>query len=316
MNVLRKIEPSPDIAEIQVCEIACDYRIESRVLSGEIRGVDVHVMVQVWPIIAGGVRARRPNVTRVRITKDLDEPVFVIPLFVGGIGGELFHAVLVAAQILAEGVGMIEEGDRVVQGLERALINLIEVGLAQTDLGGINVEGHDSGCDTQRIQSRIGLVHLGLNRTVLSGDLVHFGDGGAVDLLDADMVGVGIGRGKNRVGDDPVEDCTAASAARPFIETPGALGIGVLVSLPLPGWIFDVFDPVGEVDNFSADFRLGCGGTGKFPLVKVIHADGGPGDEHEFRLGHPIVKRMAQQAVVFLDGGEIMAPGVAMTLRI
>ena len=149
------------------------------------------------------------------------------------------------------------------------------------------------------------------------GDLAQFGDGGAIDLCNAAVSRVRIHVRQQRVAYDPIEECTLAGAAAPFGQTPGACFLRVLVALPLASGVFDVGVAIGQIYNFGSRAGPSGGGGGEFAFILVIHLyHVGAAQIDSFRPGDPDEVRITQQPIVVLDGAQIMAPGVAVALRI
>ena len=112
-----------------------------RRLAVQFQRVYIHVMIDVGAVVAGRISARRADVTRIRVTEDLDHAVLVVAFLLIHVAGEIIHGVLQGAQGLRELIGVIEHGNGVVHCGDGAVINLFEMGLAGGDLRRIDVEG-------------------------------------------------------------------------------------------------------------------------------------------------------------------------------
>src|SRR5262249_43142733 len=136
------------------------------------------------------------------------------------------------------------------------------------------------------------------------------------DLLDACMIGIGIGAGQDGITNEPIKISTLSSAAAPFVYPPGTVSAGVFVTLILALRIIDVSGTVSEVDNLSA--RSGFGGSSgrKLALIKIVDLHGGAIDEDSIRARDPSEPRMAEQFVISSQCGQIVPPGIAVSLRI
>src|SRR5262245_20639878 len=73
---------------------------------------------------------------------------------------------------------------------------------------------------------------------------------------------------------------------------------------------------VFEIHNLASGPGLGGGGPREFAFVEEVDRYSHTRDEDIFGAGLPGVLGVAQEAVVGLDGSEIVAPAVAVPLRI
>ncbi len=290
---------------------------EVELAARERRHVHVHVVVDVGTVVAGGISAARTDVVGIGIAVDLDHLVGEVGFLFNRVLVELVRIVLGAAQLVAQLVGVVPDVDRVLQGHQGAFVDLLELGLVEgrVEPGRVDVEGHHVLREAERIQSGVGLVDLALHVLVLRGDLVEMADGGTLDLLDTDVAGIGILRRHHRVDGHPIKIGTHAGAATPLREAPGALGLGVVIALPLPGGIGHEGLAIGQVHDLGTGAGLRCRGFRKLAFVEEIHLQRHA--RHLHRLGPwiPREEGMAQQAVIDLGAGEVMAPGIAVALR-
>jgi hypothetical protein len=111
----------------------------------------------------------------------------------------------------------------------RALVDLFVVRFAGLEFGGRNVEGDGAGAEAEGIQVGVGVVDRGLEVSAKRGEFASSRDGGAVDDLDAGVVGVGVLVGEDGVADDPVIVGALGGAGGPLVEAPvaGDAGAGV-----------------------------------------------------------------------------------------
>jgi hypothetical protein len=117
--------------------------------SGQVGLVDVHVVIDVGPVVVGRVGTAGTDVGVVRIAVDLDQPIPVVDLLIEVVGIDLFGAVLRAPDELGQQVRVVVGRDCVVERLLRALEDLLEVGLALdrgTDVeeARVDVERHNT----------------------------------------------------------------------------------------------------------------------------------------------------------------------------
>ena len=85
---------------------------------------------------------------------------------------------------------MIEHGDRVIQRRHRAIIDLLEVGLAGGNLSRVNIEGNDVLGQTQGIQAGVGLIHLRLDVIEGRSHIAELRYRCPINLLDAGVGGI------------------------------------------------------------------------------------------------------------------------------
>ena len=141
----------------------------------------------------------------------------------------------------------------------------------------IDVERHDALGEAQRIQARRRPGRPGSGRVGPGRDFVQLRARSAVDLLDAGVLGIRIDARQDGVADHPVEVGALAGRRGPFGHTPGAVGVRVLVALPLAGRILDVVAAIGQVHDLGAGLGLGGGGAGELALVEEVDLDGDAG---------------------------------------
>src|SRR5439155_13898324 len=104
-------------------------------------------------------------------------------------------------------------------------------------------------------------------------------------------------------------------ATGPLGQPPSAIGVCVLIALPLSGRVFHVGTAIGQVHDFGSGSSARCCRGRKLSFVEVVNRYRHAADEHRFDSWHPGEVRISQQPVIILDGAEIVAPSVAMTLR-
>ncbi len=277
-----------------------DRLARPRRLADELGGVDDHVVVEVRVVIGRRVDAAAADV--VGVAEDLDQAVAQVALLVFDVAREVDQGVLVAAQGLGQLVGVVEDRHRPRQGFAGAFLDLLEVGQAldsraDVEKGGVDVEGHHAARQAEGIEAGVGAVEGGLDLAVVLGDLGDFRHPGAVDLADLgeargyqnavvaqEGLEIGVERavhrsrllplvGQERVGRHPVEVGAVAGAARPARQSPGALGIRVLVALPLAG---RVAGGAGHPHHLEAD-RQRPGVEALVVVERQGHVAGGPG---------------------------------------
>ena len=122
-------------------------------LAVKLDGVDIHPVIKVRAVVAAGEGGAGADVAGMRVAEGFDQAVFVVALLVVRVLGELLDRVLVAAEELGGLVGLVPHGHGVVHGLERAVLDLLEVSLAGGDLGRVNVEGHRALGQAERVHA-------------------------------------------------------------------------------------------------------------------------------------------------------------------
>ena len=225
-------------------------------------------------------------------------------------------------------VGAFEGSPGVVGGGDSPFVDLLEVGQtlgrwpANLRRGshrverGVDIKGHDVRRQSQRVEPVVGLVVDGLDFAEVPGKGGEVEHGGAVDFLEGVVLDVGILGGQQGIGGDPVQQCSLPGAARPAIDSPGAVGVDVGVTLPLAIRVFDVTGAIGQVDDLSAALGAGGGGLGKLALVEVVDVEDHVEQVVAFGARDPVEVGMLQELVMGFECGEVVAPGVAVSLRI
>jgi hypothetical protein len=231
--------------------------------SGQAEDVDVLEVVEVGAVVALRIGFAGADVVRVGDSEDLDETVSVVAFAGVDRGAEVFEGVGLAAEELGLVLGTGEDAGGVADQAEGAVVDLFEVGAAGVGLGGGDVEGHRVRVEAERVEAAVGAVDFALDLGEAADDFVEFGDGGAVDDLDADVIGVGVLVGEEGVGDGPIEEGGLADAAAPFGEAPGAVGAGVTEAGGVGGGggggggVFVVELAMGEFDDLDAGAGAG-----------------------------------------------------------
>src|SRR5207245_4097097 len=141
--------------------------------------------------------------------------------------------------------------DRGVHRSDGAIVNLFEVSFALTNLRRIDVEWNHILGEAKWVQTSIGLVNFSLDVVQGRSDVAKLGDGRAVDLLDSSVGGIRVCVGQQSIGGNPIEVSSLPRATGPLGQPPSAIGVCVLIALPLSGRVFHVGTAIGQVHDFG-----------------------------------------------------------------
>ena len=287
--------------------------------------VEDHVVDEVGSVVALGVGAGDADVVGVGVAVDLDEAVLEGDLFLLRGGDGLGGGVVLLAERGGGFLGGGEGGLGALEGGEGAVVDLLEVALAGVESGGGEVERDRVFVESQRVQPGVGAVKARLDVGEGGGDLADGGGVGAVDDVEArggrvvfaaDLQQVRHGVEEEGVGDGPVEVGALAGAGGPAVDVPAAVGVGVGGPAFEAARAEGVVAAGGEADDVGAGAGLGGGGGGEGFFVEVVDADGGVADEGGAGDGVPAEVGVGEEGVVGGEGGEVVAPGVAVALRV
>lgn len=238
--------------------------------AGDLGAIGVHIMVEIGTVVAIRVSTSGADVIAVGIAEHFDESVFEIGFAFDDVLLEIGDGIGLASEELAGVIGVIEDRDGVIEGADGAIVDLFEMRAILRNENGIEIEGDDIFSQAERVKTGVGFIDLILDIDESGGDIAKFGDGGAIDLLDAGVGGLWIESGEEGVAGGPVEESGLAGAGAPFRKAPSAVGIRIAVALPLSIGIFDVSSAVGEIDDFGAGLGACGGGFGELAFVEVI----------------------------------------------
>ena len=161
-QILRGDDKGNGVADVNKLPICTNSGIEDRhgkslcrgrVLSDDLRRVDIIVVIYVGAVIARRIRPARTDVIAVGITEDFDQPAVEIRFSIRHRFLEISNAIGLASQQLSGIIGIVEHGDGVVHRCNSALINLLEVGFPLGNLSGIDIERNHVLRQSQRIQA-------------------------------------------------------------------------------------------------------------------------------------------------------------------
>jgi len=144
--------------------------------------------------------------------------VAVIEFLVADGDREVGNGILLLPEFAAQEGGAVEGGFRVLQGLDGAGIELVEVGVPverSQDLGGIDIEGNDAIGEAERVESGVGTDDGADDGLGFGDELGEFDDGGSVDPLNPGVGGVGVDGRQDGIAGDPVEVSAGGGAVSP-----------------------------------------------------------------------------------------------------
>ena len=216
--------------------------------------------------------------------------------------------------------GLIKGPLGVVRRPEGPVVDLLVVTLARLELGRGNVEGDGPGTEPEGIEPRIRVVQGGLQAAPGQGDFLQRGDRAAVDDGDARVFRIVILVRQKRIAHHPIEITALEGTGRPFIHPPvarhpsPAVVDAVAQGAPTGRRVVFVTLPIGQREHLLGRARQRTGRIGKLALVKVIDRHRLPQDRHGLNPRRPREVAILEQFVVALNGGEIMAVGIPVTL--
>ena len=173
---------------------------------------------QIRADVALSVYFTRSDCPGIRAAENVDQLVDIGPLLLRDDAGVVVDLILLVAQG-ARHRGSLGEGPvRIVEGLKGPTVNLLEVRLAGQHLAGRDIKGDRPGAQAKRIEVCVGIVDGGLEgrRGRRKGREGRYG--GAVNLLNAGVVGVLFGY--QRVAHGPVVVGALGAAAHPLVQSP------------------------------------------------------------------------------------------------
>ena len=286
-------------------------------------GLHVVVVVDVGSGIPLRIRLARADVVIVRIAVDFDEAALDGGLFIGDHVLEVAGRVLVP-ETVRRALHTVEDVLRHLRRPARTVHDLLEVRLAGVDFARRDVERNRIVRKPEGIEPRIGIVGCGLYLARACGDRADFERRLAVEHADKTQL-VGRAARQERVGDGPVVVGAEVGARRPFVGAPRAGAGAARVILP-DRLVLGVEPSVLSADTVVPAERIGhdlLAGAGlrlrrlrKALFVEIADGDLGLSGKDALDLRLPAEIGMPQQRVVALHGGKIVAPCVAVALRI
>ena len=193
------------------------------------------------------------------------------------------------------------------------------MGFARLELSRGNIERDGAGTETQRVEAGIRAVEGRLQRSSNHGDFRQSGDGVTVDTLHARLVRVDVQIRQHGIASEPVEVGALDGAGSPFVDTPvtAYTGIGVVAAVaelgPTRGSIL-VGLAIGQVEDLLGGSRHAGRGIRELSLVVIVDRHGLAEDRDCLGAGRPSEFRALKEAVVALNGGEIVTIGVTVPL--
>ena len=200
-----------------------------------------------------------------------------------------------------------------------AVVNLLKVRAAEDTVHPeirIDVKRHGLGRDTQWIETAVRLVQSHLDLVQVRGDHADITILLAVYLLDTRERLVRMHGRQERIGGEPVKVGPLPGAAGPVLDAPGAVLVHIGVALPLGCLILHVILAVGVADNLRASLGLLRREGGELTLVEEVHLHHDVVEVVELGARDPVEVGMTQEVVLLGERGEVVAPGIAMALRI
>src|SRR5690606_17927116 len=92
--------------------------------------------------------------------------------------------------------------------------------------------------------------------------------------------------------------------------------IGIVIARPVAAGVLEVPPSEGLLNDLGAGARAGRGGFGELLFIKEIGGDRGVAQEGGSGFRVPIEDRVGEQLIIVIDGTEVMAPCIAVALRI
>ena len=131
---------------------------------GQLRRLDVHVMVQIRPRVVLFVGPPRPPVIGIGSSKHLDQGVVEGQLLLGELSLDVVEGIALRTYEAGDVLGIVEGSDGVVQRELGPFIDLLEVslGIGTHDQRRIQVEGNAALADAEGRKTSLGIVHGGL----------------------------------------------------------------------------------------------------------------------------------------------------------
>ena len=193
-------------------------------------GFEIHVVVvvEVWPLVALGIGAARPDVARERRAVDGDELAVVGELLVGDLVDEGRLLPREHGDAVAVPVGVVERGLAVGERLLRTLQDLLEVRILLRKAVGVDVERNRVLGKSERIHAGIGGGEAVFHGSDDIADDRQLRGGRAVDLHDS-LVGERlvrrVVRRQERIHRHPAVRGGEAGARRPLAVAEGLLRV-------------------------------------------------------------------------------------------
>ena len=255
--------------------------------------------------------------------EDFDQPVPVIQILAQGIDLRIPRIVRIPPQLGILTRGQVERRDRVLRRHHRAVLNLLVVRVpfpVDPVEERIDIEAHGICAQPDGVVALIRRGQRLLYGEERRGNLRQFE---LVDLpVDPLQVLQLVGRGRigirrhQGIADQPVEVGALPGPFGPLGNAPGPGRIGVGVALPLSIRILGIGLPVGRLDDLVTGPRPGGRDAGKGFLVEIIRLDHVIQQRIIFRASEPVEGIVAQQLIMHFTGGQEMAPGITVALRI
>ena len=164
------------------------------------RTIDDVEVVKVRPGVVLGVGLADADIAAVRRAEEVDELTHKRALLIDISGGGITDLVLLVAQQARHPGRLVEGALGIERRPQRALVDLLEVGLASFQLCRRDIKGDRPRAQAERIEVGVGAVDRGLEVVARTGELVELRHGGAVDDLHAAVVRIGVLVGQQGVG--------------------------------------------------------------------------------------------------------------------
>ncbi|OQC33167.1 MAG: hypothetical protein BWX70_00309 [Verrucomicrobia bacterium ADurb.Bin070] len=293
-------------------------RFRERAVRGAIRA-HVHVKHQIRPQIAVRVEFTGADRPGIGAPKDLDKLIAVRDILLIDVVAEILLGHGDGAEPVLRGIGRVPRRFGISQSFERAVKDLFEMRTpeyAVIPTVGIDVERHGFRGHPQRGQAVVRIIQGCLDLVEMGGNDRDVDILPTVDFLNARESFIGMLGGQQGIGRDPIEVRPLSGAARPILNAPSAVAIDVGVALPLRRLILDVMLTIGVAHDLRAGLRFLRGDLRELAFIKKIHFHDDIVERIELGARDPVEEGMAQKIVLLGQGGEIVAPRIAMTLRI
>ena len=285
--------------------------------------LDIVVVVDVGTGVSLRIGLAGTDVVIVRIAVDFDQAALDGGLFVRNHVLEVGRRILVA-QAVCDALDAVEDVLRHLRGAAGALHDLLEVRFAGVDFARRNVEWNGAVGKSERIESGVGIVCRGLDLARACGDCADFVRRFAVEHADKAEF-VGRAARQERVRHSPIVVRAEMRPCGPFVGAPSTaariafiifpfrLVLGVEPCILHAGGVVPA-ERIG--DDLLACACLGLCSLGEALLVEVADRDFGLAGEDALDLRLPAEVRMPEERIVALHCGEVVAPRIAVALRI
>ena len=282
--------------------------------------IHINVMEQVGAAILLHKGLARANIVSVGRAIQFDQLVGIGLFLLLDRGTRRLQTVLLLPQKLGGRLGVGKGRDRILEGRRRTAVNLLEMRHTRIHLSGRNIEGERPAGQSERIEPAFRITQRLLHGTRLGDQLRQLRDRSAVDFLNPFVRRIGIHRGQHGVARHPVEIGTLPPADRPIIHAPppgnATHDLAILQVRPRAGGRARVGLAVGQVDDLAGGARQRDRASRKLAFVEIIHRDRLAQHRHGFHARLPGKIRIGQECIITAERGQVVAVGVAMTLRV